>query len=87
MVQPFNDWCFDPARQSGDTGIVETSYGFHVMYFVSKTDNYQWKTVAQQNYRMEIMDEEIKALVSACPLTVDYEKIVLGPLPTGETEQ
>ena len=34
MVAAFNDWCFDPARKSGDTGIVETSYGYHIMYFV-----------------------------------------------------
>lgn len=33
MVQPFEDWCFDAARQAGDTGLVETSYGWHVMYY------------------------------------------------------
>ena len=34
MVSEFEDWCFDPSRQPGDTGIVQTSYGYHVMYFV-----------------------------------------------------
>lgn len=34
MVQNFNDWCFDSARKSGDTGIVESNYGYHIMYFV-----------------------------------------------------
>ena len=38
MVRAFNDWCFDPDRQTGDTGIVETSYGYHVMYFVGEGD-------------------------------------------------
>ena len=38
MVSAFNDWCFDSSRKSGDTGIVETNYGFHVMYFVGNTD-------------------------------------------------
>ena len=38
MVASFNDWCFDSSRKSGDTGIVETNYGFHVMYFVGNTD-------------------------------------------------
>lgn len=33
MVTTFNDWCFDESRQVGDTGIVETEYGYHVMYF------------------------------------------------------
>lgn len=38
MVKAFNDWCFDPSRQSGDTGIVKTEYGYHVMYFI-RSDN------------------------------------------------
>lgn len=37
MVTAFNDWCFDPIRKPGDTGIVETEYGYHVMYFVGQT--------------------------------------------------
>ncbi len=36
MVDTFNDWCFDPERQPGDTGVVETQYGAHVMYFVGE---------------------------------------------------
>lgn len=38
MVAAFNDWCFDADRKPGDTGIVETSYGYHVLYFVGTTD-------------------------------------------------
>lgn len=37
MVTAFNDWCFDVARKPGDTDIVETTYGYHVMYFVGTT--------------------------------------------------
>lgn len=39
MVTEFNDWCYDPARQAGDTGIVQTQYGYHVMYFSGRGDN------------------------------------------------
>ena len=46
MVTEFNDWCFDPARQAGDTGIVygeSDSYkGYHIMYFVG-TDLPYWQ--------------------------------------------
>lgn len=34
MVAEFQDWCFDESRKPGDTGIVKTDYGYHVMYFV-----------------------------------------------------
>ena len=37
-VQAFNDWCFDAARTPGETAIVETEYGCHVMYFVGDSD-------------------------------------------------
>lgn len=38
MVTAFNDWCFDAARKSGDVGIVQTDYGYHVVYFVGYSD-------------------------------------------------
>ena len=43
MVQSFNDWCFDSSRKKGDTGIVKTDYGYHIMYFVSNNGLY-WKS-------------------------------------------
>ena len=36
MVTNFNDWCFDASRKTGDTDIVESSYGYHIMYFVGE---------------------------------------------------
>lgn len=38
MVTSFNDWCFDASRKSGDYGIVETRFGYHIMYFVHRDD-------------------------------------------------
>ena len=33
MVTNFNDWIFDASRKPGDTGIVESDYGYHIIYF------------------------------------------------------
>ncbi|MBQ2854653.1 MAG: peptidylprolyl isomerase [Oscillospiraceae bacterium] len=38
MVTAFEEWCYDESRKAGDTGIVETEYGYHVMYFVGDSD-------------------------------------------------
>ncbi len=46
MVAPFDEWCFDSARKAGDTGIVQTDYGYHVMYFISRGLNPDWKKTA-----------------------------------------
>ncbi len=33
MVTEFNDWIYDDDRKAGDTGVVKTTYGYHVMFF------------------------------------------------------
>ena len=40
MVSEFEDWCFDSARKPGDSGIVKTSYGYHVMYFSGEAESF-----------------------------------------------
>ena len=36
MVEEFDKWIFDSARTPGETGLVKTQYGYHVMYFVER---------------------------------------------------
>ena len=50
-VQAFEDWCFDPGRQSGDTGIIESEYGYHVMYFVETNELPYWEYKATNTLR------------------------------------
>lgn len=50
MVQEFEDWCFDDARQIGDSEVVKTQYGYHLMYF-SGVGDYYWKTIADSSKR------------------------------------
>ncbi len=45
MVNNFNDWCFDESRQVGDTGIVESDYGYHIMYFEGYGELYRTVSV------------------------------------------
>lgn len=37
MVKEFEDWCFAASRKTGDTGIVQTDFGFHVMYYAGQS--------------------------------------------------
>ncbi len=52
MVTEFEDWCFDEGRQIGDTGVVKTSYGYHLMYYSGIGDAY-WKSLADVGIRNE----------------------------------
>ena len=53
MVEAFQDWCFDASRVTGDTGIVETEYGYHVMYFVGDSET---------NYRDYLITNELRSV-------------------------
>ena len=33
MVENFDKWCFEEGRKAGDHGLIETEYGWHLMYF------------------------------------------------------
>ena len=33
-VEEFKNWAMDESRKTGDTGIIETAYGYHIMYYV-----------------------------------------------------
>ena len=58
-VTNFNDWCFDESRQPGDHGIVETKYGYHIMYFVGNSETVYSDandTAAQEQYTLWLDD-------------------------------
>ena len=80
-VQPFEDWSFDPSRQSGDTDIIKSEYGYHVMYFVSSTPI--WETYAKSGWVNEKTNAFIKKLAEDHPMEVDYSAIKLGYLNLG----
>ena len=52
MVTNFNDWCFSKDRKPGDTGVVKTDYGYHVMYFVSPGVE-MWYLTAKESFLNE----------------------------------
>lgn len=69
MVTTFNDWCFDESRKVGDTGIVETEYGCHIMYYVGDSDiNYRDYMITNQ-LRSDDLSAWYNALVDAMTVT------------------
>lgn len=47
----FRDWAIDPARKVGDTGLVSTDYGWHIMYYVGESD---------MSYRDQMITDELR---------------------------
>ena len=76
MVDTFNDWCFDPARQVGDTGLVKTQFGYHVMYFVGSEE--AWITQCRSALISEESNKIVADELAKYTVEVNYKKIVLA---------
>ncbi|MBO5892088.1 MAG: peptidylprolyl isomerase [Oscillospiraceae bacterium] len=50
-VEEFDNWCFDANRKVGDTEIIKTEFGVHVMYFEGFCD---------MTYRDKLIDSELR---------------------------
>ena len=73
MVPEFDEWIFDKSRKAGDTAIVETDYGFHVMYFVGNDGQYYNTTI-----RNEMAQTDFTALISDMSGSGDYSVVFGG---------
>ena len=70
MVSAFNNWCFDSVRKPGDTGIVETSYGYHVMYYVGQSQQLYRDYLIENDLRSEAYETWYQGLVDGVTLTL-----------------
>ena len=75
MVEAFDKWCFDESRKYGDTDLVETEYGVHIMFYVSDDGDY-YQHVLLSDMRTEDYDKWYK---DACDdYTVKYHSFGLS---------
>ena len=70
MVENFNDWCFDESRKAGDTGIVETEYGYHVMYYSSADEMTYRDYMIDSDLRKEATEKWKEDLTNNVPYTL-----------------
>ena len=59
MVEEFDSWLFDDARKVGDTDVVQTEFGFHVMLYRGE------EKLADVNAKIGVVNEKYDALLEA----------------------
>ncbi len=62
-VEEFLDWCFAKDRKKGDTGIIKTDYGYHVMYLSGKSKDPVWKNNVRDAIASDKFDKYIETTV------------------------
>lgn len=75
MVEAFDAWIFDASRTRGDTGIVKTEFGYHIMYFVDIEA--KWVTAAKTGYLSDRVDEMVAEGEKNYPISINFKKIAL----------
>ena len=69
-VENFLNWAIDDARTPGETGIVETEYGYHVMYFVGDSEETYRDTMITSELRSEALTEWENSLIEGSTMDV-----------------
>lgn len=82
MVKTFNDWCFDASRQKGDYGIVETRFGYHIMFFSGRGEEV-WLPQTRQAYLSQQQTAILEETVEGYDIEVSYGKIALAAVDLG----
>lgn len=77
MVPEFDAWCFDPDRKVGDTGIVLSDYGYHVMFFDDAGDEL-WRYYAETALRDEKFDKASEAIYEE--VQIEYTEELLDKI-------
>ena len=72
--QSFDDWCFAPERKAGDVGMVETSYGYHIIYYAG-TGEIKWKYDAKSDILAQKLSDEIENMSPDYAVVFDADKI------------
>ena len=70
LVENFLNWAIDDARTPGETAIVETEYGYHIMYFVGDSELSYRDYMITNQLRSDDMIAWEDGLVAAAVLTV-----------------
>ena len=71
MLEAFDKWCFDENRKAGETGLVETTSGWHVMFY-SSTDEMTYRdSMIKVDMLNEDMDEWHEGLLKATTVTIE----------------
>ena len=74
-VEDFLSWSVDGSRQPGDTGIVKSQYGYHIMYYVSGEP--YWLVSARAQIVSDATRKMIEEGLTEFPLVRFDEDIVL----------
>ena len=77
-VEEFENWCIDPSRRIGDTGLIKTEYGYHIMYYSGGTP--LWEYYAKQMYAEDLMYRLVESGAAQWPVEISKDAICINEI-------
>ena len=92
LVTNFKNWAIDDSRKVGDTGIVDSDYGYHIMYYVGEDEVNYRDTLIKAELVHEEMERWNEELLAATPIKAGSRKymntsVVLLPATEPESTE
>lgn len=76
LTKDLDTWCFDSARQPGDTEVIHTELGWHILYFAGTTDI--WFAQAKKDLTAHMQSSLVADARKEYPMEVGYQAITLA---------
>ena len=76
LIEELDAWCFDPQRKPGDSALLRSEQGMHIMFFVGSTD--AGLAEAEDAYYSQKQMDLIDQACETYPMEVSYSAITLG---------
>lgn len=77
-VQAFTDWSIDASRKPGDTGLVETEYGYHIMYFVKASGTVKWQDDVKTKIISEKYNAQLDEAIESQTSNIKYDAFLIN---------
>ena len=76
MPEEMDAWLFDDARKPGDTELIRTACGMHIVYFCGATET--WYEAARKDLITQTLQQQAEALLELYPAEINYSAIRIG---------
>ena len=83
MVTAFDQWLFYSGHKAGDTAIIGTEYGHHIMYYVSESENEKWVDDVESAMRSEDYNAWYDEILTQYPIKTKWLGTKLRTEPIG----
>ena len=75
-VPEFLEWALD-SHKVGDTGIIKTTYGYHIMYFVGASDMPKWESDIREAIATEDYNKHFDDLFNTISEKVERKDVII----------